>query len=59
MGDKDFIKPELERRGTVHFGKVLVVLFFLYFLHDITSAPNGGALVGSCELCEAAEYIVK
>ena len=21
MGDKDFIKPVLERRGTVHFGK--------------------------------------
>jgi len=23
MGDKDFIKPVLERRGTVHFGKVM------------------------------------
>jgi len=22
MGDKDFIKPILERKGTVHFGKV-------------------------------------
>ncbi len=25
MGDKDFIKPVLERRGTVHFGKVVPV----------------------------------
>lgn len=24
MGDKDFIKPLLERRGTVFFGKVAV-----------------------------------
>lgn len=23
MGDRDFIKPILERQGTVHFGKVL------------------------------------
>lgn len=26
MGDKDFIKPILERRGEVHFGKVKQIL---------------------------------
>ena len=30
MGDKDFIKPELERRGTVHFGKVPVVSYCFF-----------------------------
>ncbi len=34
MGDKDFIKPLLERRGTVFFGKVRGrVGFFLHPLH--------------------------
>ena len=38
MGDKDFIKPELERRGTVHFGKVPLV--FACYLHVISSVSK-------------------
>lgn len=25
MGDKDFVKPILERKGTVHFGKASIL----------------------------------
>ena len=38
MGDKDFVKPELERRGTVHFGKVPLV--FACFMHGMTSITS-------------------
>ena len=31
VGDKDFIKPILERKGTVHFGKVCIAITFAEF----------------------------
>lgn len=31
MGDRDYVKPLLERRGKVHFSKVIEVAFKLLF----------------------------
>ena len=49
MGDKDFVKPILERRGTVHFGKVSSLLWdetiMLSFLVTMTSSYNTSPLL--------------
>jgi len=35
MGDRDFVKPLLERRGTVHFNKVAMSSYESYILGRI------------------------
>lgn len=35
MGDRDYVKPLLEKRGTVHFSKVPMAAFESYFIKVI------------------------
>lgn len=46
MGDKDFVKPILERRGQVHFGKVhaLQLLFLQSVADDLRGLAKGWSI---------------
>ena len=44
MGDKDFVKPLLESRGTVHFGKVPLHIHRPCYCHPYWSSAGRGGL---------------
>ena len=55
MGDKDFVKPLLESRGTVHFGKVCMkpgkpLTFATINCGPKASRPSGGAAAAPRQL---------
>ena len=43
VGDKDFIKPILERKGTVHFGKVAATVVLCISTSDCSTPPSNNS----------------